>query len=82
MVYHPEQISALVLMRMKRIAESYLNENPQNMINQINKAVITVPAYFNDAQRQATVDAAQIAGIEVLRIINEPNAAALAYGLN
>jgi molecular chaperone DnaK len=72
--YSPSQISAFILQKMKETAESYLGE-------QVTQAVITVPAYFNDAQRQATKDAGQIAGLEVLRIINEPTAAALAYGL-
>ena len=66
---------------MKEIAEAYLNENPNKIENKVTKAVITVPAYFNDSQRQATIDAAQIAGITVIRIVNEPNAAALAYGM-
>ena len=73
--YSPSQISAFVLQKMKETAESYLNEK-------VSQAVITVPAYFNDAQRQATKDAGKIAGLEVLRIINEPTAAALAYGLD
>jgi molecular chaperone DnaK len=73
--YSPSQISAFVLQKMKETAESYLSET-------VTQAVITVPAYFNDAQRQATKDAGKIAGLEVLRIINEPTAAALAYGLD
>jgi molecular chaperone DnaK len=73
--YSPSQISAFILQKMKETAESYLGEK-------VTQAVITVPAYFNDAQRQATKDAGQIAGLEVLRIINEPTAAALAYGLD
>lgn len=72
--YSPQQISAFILQKMKEAAESHLGEK-------VEKAVITVPAYFNDAQRQATKDAGKIAGLEVLRIINEPTAAALAYGL-
>jgi molecular chaperone DnaK len=71
----PPEISALVLRKLKEAAENYLG-------HKVNKAVITVPAYFNDAQRQATKDAGQIAGLEVARIINEPTAAALAYGLD
>tara|TARA_Y200000002_G_scaffold285429_1_gene239439 strand:- start:3105 stop:5012 length:1908 start_codon:yes stop_codon:yes gene_type:complete len=73
--YSPSQISAFILQKMKETAESYLSET-------VTQAVITVPAYFNDAQRQATKDAGKIAGLEVLRIINEPTAAALAYGLD
>ena len=73
--YSPSQISAFILQKMKETAESYLGEK-------VTRAVITVPAYFNDAQRQATKDAGRIAGLEVLRIINEPTAAALAYGLD
>src|SRR3954468_2815313 len=73
--YSPQQISAFILMKIKEDAEAHLGEK-------VEKAVITVPAYFNDAQRQATKDAGRIAGLEVLRIINEPTAAALAYGLD
>jgi molecular chaperone DnaK len=73
--YSPSQVSAMILQKMKETAESYLGET-------ITQAVITVPAYFNDSQRQATKDAGKIAGLEVLRIINEPTAAALAYGLD
>ncbi len=73
--YSPSQISAFILQKMKETAESYLGQD-------VTQAVITVPAYFNDAQRQATKDAGKIAGMEVLRIINEPTAAALAYGLD
>ena len=72
--YSPQQVSAFILQKMKESAEAHLGEP-------VTKAVITVPAYFNDAQRQATKDAGKIAGLEVLRIINEPTAAALAYGL-
>ncbi len=73
--YSPSQVSAFILQKMKETAEAYLGET-------VTQAVITVPAYFNDAQRQATKDAGKIAGLEVLRIINEPTAAALAYGLD
>ena len=73
--FSPSQISAMILQKMKETAESYLGE-------EVSQAVITVPAYFNDAQRQATKDTGKIAGLEVLRIINEPTAAALAYGLD
>ncbi len=73
--FSPSQISAMILQKMRETAESYLGES-------VEKAVITVPAYFNDAQRQATKDAGKIAGLEVLRIINEPTAAALAYGMD
>src|SRR5438105_728050 len=73
--YTSQEISARTLMKLKRDAEAYLGDT-------VNQAVITVPAYFDDAQRQATKEAGQVAGLEVLRIINEPTAAALAYGLD
>jgi L1 cell adhesion molecule like protein len=73
--FYPEEVSAMVLQKMKAIAESYVGKT-------VTDAVVTVPAYFNDAQRQATKDAGRIAGLNVLRIINEPTAAALAYGLD
>lgn len=73
--YSPSQIGAFILIKMKETAEAYLGKT-------VTKAVITVPAYFNDAQRQATKDAGRIAGLDVQRIINEPTAAALSYGMN
>ncbi len=74
-LYTPQEISALILQKMKQTAEDYLGQ-------EVTEAVITVPAYFNDAERQATKEAGQIAGLDVKRIINEPTAAALAYGLD
>ena len=73
--YSPQEVSAIILQYLKSYAEEYLGEK-------VEKAVITVPAYFNDAERQATKDAGKIAGLEVERIINEPTAAALAYGMD
>ena len=75
MAYAPQEISAIILKRLKAIAEQYVNQP-------VTKAVITVPAYFSDAQRHATREAGEIAGLEVVRMINEPTAAALAYGGN
>ena len=74
-IVYPEEVSSMILVKLKEIAEAYLGKN-------VTDAVITVPAYFNDAQRQATKDAGVIAGLNVLRIINEPTAAAIAYGLD
>ena len=73
--FQAEQISSMVLVKMKEIAEAYLGQP-------VKSAVVTVPAYFNDSQRQATKDAGTISGLNVLRIINEPTAAAIAYGLD
>lgn len=74
-MYSPSQVGAFILMKMKETAEAYMNSSVKN-------AVVTVPAYFNDSQRQATKDAGTIAGLNVLRVINEPTAAALAYGMD
>merc|ERR1719199_1941558 len=73
--FHPEEISSMILIKMKEVSEAYLSKEVKN-------AVVTVPAYFNDSQRQATKDAASIAGLNCMRIINEPTAAAIAYGLD
>merc|ERR1719215_1513236 len=73
--FHAEEVSSMILVKMKEVAEGYLG-------CKVNDAVVTVPAYFNDSQRQATKDAGTIAGLNVLRIINEPTAAAIAYGLD
>ena len=73
--FKAEEISSMILVKMKQVAEAYLG-------HEVRKAVITVPAYFNDSQRQATKDAGSIAGLNVLRVINEPTAAAIAYGLD
>jgi L1 cell adhesion molecule like protein len=73
--FHPEEISSMVLCKMREVAEAFLSKK-------VNDAVITVPAYFNDSQRQATKDAGAISGLNILRIINEPTAAAIAYGLD
>ena len=76
-IFKAEEISSMVLIKMKETAQSFLGGDKE-----VKRAVITVPAYFNDSQRQATKDAGAIAGLEVLRIINEPTAAAIAYGLD
>lgn len=85
-LFHPEYISSLVLSSMKETAEKFINEGSDGISQRealkVTKVVITVPAYFNDSQRQATIDAAKIAGLEVMRIITEPNAAAMAYGIS